>query len=107
MLSKSRYTATRSASASVMYSVSTIGNTQSDWAPVPALGVEKPQLEGVRDLGDRGLSAHAVAGLVQRRREGGDRQLARRHRDQAASNAALGGQPDGVGPVTRTGVEAL
>jgi hypothetical protein len=33
---------------------------------VMALRIEKPELEGVRDLGDRGLGAHAVAGLVQR-----------------------------------------
>jgi hypothetical protein len=35
--------------------------------PEPSLRVEEAQLESVRDLGDRGLSAHAVAGLVQRR----------------------------------------
>jgi hypothetical protein len=34
---------------------------------VPALRIEKPEPEGVRDLSDRSLGAHAVAGLVQRR----------------------------------------
>ena len=33
----------------------------------PTLRVEEPQLESMRDLGDRGLTAHAVAGLVQGR----------------------------------------
>jgi hypothetical protein len=33
---------------------------------VPALRIEKPEFEGVRDLSYRRLGAHAVAGLVQR-----------------------------------------
>jgi hypothetical protein len=36
-------------------------------AGIGALGIEKPETEGVRDLGDRGLGADAVARLVQRR----------------------------------------
>lgn len=35
--------------------------------PRPTLRVEESQLESMRDVGDRGLSTHAVAGLVQRR----------------------------------------
>ena len=38
-----------------------------EWLIQSALRMEKPQLEGVRDVGDRGLRAHAVAGVVQRR----------------------------------------
>ena len=48
--------------------------------------------ERVRDVGDRLLRSHAVARFVERRRNHRDAELARRHGDDAAADAALGRQ---------------
>ena len=61
--------------------------------------------ERVRDVGDRPLRAHAVARVVERRRDDGDAELARRHGDDAAADAALGGQPGVIEPLAGVVVE--
>ena len=62
--------------------------------------------ERVRDVGDRALAAHAVAGLVERRRDHGDAELAGRHRDEPAADAALAGQAGREQPLAGVVVEA-
>src|SRR5690348_6970588 len=59
-----------------------------------------PRLHGVgiatecaRDVGDRTLSAHAVAGFVERRRDHRHSPVAWRHGDQSATDTAFCGQP--------------
>ena len=45
-----------------------------------------------RNVGDGALRPHAVAGVIERRRDDGDAELAGRHGDDAAADAALGRQ---------------
>src|SRR4051812_1274456 len=54
-----------------------------------------------RDVADRLLRADAVAGLVQARRERGDRELSRHDGDDAAADARLRRQPAIEGPAPR------
>ncbi len=62
--------------------------------------------ETLRQIFRDQLSLDAVAGLVERRREGAETALARRHRDDAAADAALAGQADVVEPVAGGLVQA-
>ena len=70
--------------------------THGDWLSVAVYFAPfrrvRVAAERVRDVRDRPLRAHAVAGVVERRRHDGDAELARRHRDDAAADAALGRQ---------------
>src|SRR5262245_49272588 len=62
--------------------------------------------ERVRDVGDRALGTHAVAGVVERRRDDRDAELAGRDGDDTAADAALGGQAGVIEPLARVVVEA-
>src|SRR5262245_35038030 len=61
--------------------------------------------ERVRNVGDGLLRPHAVARIVERRRNDGDAELARRDGNDTASDPTLGRQSRTVEPLTRVVVE--
>ena len=69
-------------------------------------GAYRIAAERVRDVRDRLLRAHAVARIVERRRDDGDAELAGRDGDDAAADAALAGQAGAIEPLARVVIEA-
>ena len=59
-----------------------------------------------RNIGDGALRPHAVAGLIERRGDNGDAELARRHGDDAAADAALGRKAGVVQPLSGVVVQS-
>jgi hypothetical protein len=62
--------------------------------------------ESHRNIGDGALRPHAVAGVIERRGNDGDAELAGRHGDDAAADAALGRKARVVQPLPRVVVQS-
>src|SRR5688572_28019197 len=67
---------------------------------------ERVSAQRVRDVRDGLLRLDTVAGVVERGRDHRDPELARRHGDEAAADAALARQPGAVEPLAGVVVQA-